>query len=575
MKKNIVLSLATCAILASGSLFVGCGSSSSQSGSKVTKPVVNSYLVNLPSPAKDKAGHISLYNEANRSYDSIGNGAVIYDDNNKTTGKIKFNDAITGIITVPANAIIDSNGNWKYDKKDDKPVGFVMKGEYNSPITPLSTYAVETNRLPKSLNKDPIKELINSDNPAPFLAEHAIINAIKLNNGKLDVLKDLNVTDTGTVTSSNTNLTSALAVSNPVNIAAVKVLLEKKKTDVPTLIKAAEIHGNIIKTVQDAIEKNNLTKEVADKADLNESAYYNAIKTLKNAESETNDAINNLPAKLLIGSIKLGDEVVTLDDNNTFTKTIDTTDKNITDFYDVSFGASVTKVFTPIQNVGMTVTITDKTDTNKSVSLKVEGANINPSNDNKSVIVTLPVSSRVTVIQNGISGLEDIMTSGAPYIGNTNKELTMSDLGFNINTVLESLNSDKIPEAIAKLNDYISIPRTYTVNINITGIKTTDNNDTSSADLVTDYLNYTGTVKVINSGVASSSSSSTSSASSEAAESSSSSEPASSSSSTSSESSSSSSSTGLETPPSVPDLNSSSGTSSSTGIETPPTVPTI
>ena len=66
---------------------------------------------------------------------------------------------------------------------------------------------------------------------------------------------------------------------------------------------------------------------------------------------------------------------------------------------------------------------------------------------------------------------------------------------------------------------------------------------------------------------ASSSSSSTSSE----ASSSSSSESSSSSSSVSS----SSSSTGLETPPSVPDLNTSTGSSSSTGIETPPKVPTI
>jgi len=43
----------------------------------------------------------------------------------------------------------------------------------------------------------------------------------------------------------------------------------------------------------------------------------------------------------------------------------------------------------------------------------------------------------------------------------------------------------------------------------------------------------------------------------------------------SSEASSSSSSTGLETPPSVPDLNISTGSSSSTAIETPPAVPTI
>ena len=574
MKKNIVLSLATCAILATGSLFVGCGSSSSSSGTTTSGPVVNSYLVNLPSSATDEAGHISLFNEANRSYGTIGNGAVIYDDNNKTTGKIKFNDAITGIITVPANAIIDSNGNGYYDV-NDSAVGFVMKGNYDSPITPLSTYAVEKNtKLPSSLNVDPIEALKNGD-PAPFLAEHAIINALKLKNRNLEVLKDLNVTATGTVISSDTNLTSALSVSNPVNIAAVKVLLEKKKTDVATLIKVAEVDGNITKTVQGAIKDNNLIDEAVKAADINESDYNTTVNTLISTEENVTTAIKNLPAKLLIGSIKLGDEVVTLDDNNTFTKTIDTTDKNITDFYDVSFGASVTKGFEPIQNVGMTVKITDKTDTTKCVSLSVEGAKISPTDDNKSVIVTLPVSSSVTVKQKNILGLENIMTSGAPYVGNTNKELTMSDLGFNINTVLNSLNSDKIPEAIAKLNDYISKPRTYTVDINITGIKTTDNNDTSSADLVTDYLNYTGTVKVINSGVASSSSSSTSSASSEAAESSSSSEPASSSSSTSSESSSSSSSTGLETPPSVPDLNSSSGTSSSTGIETPPTVPTI
>jgi len=270
--------------------------------------------------------------------------------------------------------------------------------------------------------------------------------------------------------------------------------------------------------IQKFATDNNLT-------DVNTTALLDLVKK----ETNTTTAINNLPARLLIGSIKLGDEVVTLDGNNTFTKTIDTTDKNITDFYDVSFGASVTKGFEPIQNVSMTVKITDKTDTTKCVSLSVEGANISPTDDNKSVIVTLPVSSSVTVKQKNILGLENIMTSGAPYVGYTNQELTMSDLEFNINTVLKSLDNDKIPEAIAKLNDYISKPRTYTVDIAITGVKTTDDNSTIKTDLVTDYLNYTGTVKVTNSSVTPSSSSSepaSSSSSSVASSSSSSSTPA-------------------------------------------------
>ena len=487
MKKiSIVASLALAGALSFS--IIGCGSSGGSAGSTSSGPVVNSYLVKLISPAQDESGQTST--------------KVIY-DNGKTTGRVQFSKVITGVITVPKDAIIDSNANYKFDASD-KPVGFDLKGKAtDAAITPLTTLAVEKNvTLPASLQGDPIAKLKAGD-PTAYLAEQAIIKAVQAKGYDPTALKDINVTSDGALTTDSTDLTvkQALDIASPAAIAVVKAAITAKELNVTEVVQKAE-EGTLI---QDAVQKvieNNITV-----SDVNESA----LQDLNTTAEAIKTHIDSLPPKLLVGGLTVGGTSVTLDTNNSFSVTVNTTGKSVTDFYDVSFGAAVTKTFTPITGVGVTVQITDTENSSNSVSLTIQGATISPSTEGNSVVVSLPVGSTIAVTQTGLPALESVI--GASASTTTTKALTMDDLGFNAQTLLNALPSNnKIAEAIAALNTYIAKPRTYNVTISFTGV--------NGNALDVDATSYSGTVTVENTPASSSSSSSEASSSSESSSSS-------------------------------------------------------
>ena len=521
MRKNLKLSLITGTLLASVSLFIGCGGggggSASTSGTdsvdtstaKTTGPVVDGYLVKLRTPVYDDANHTST--------------DIVLDENNITTGKIRFNTPIKGNVIIPKDAIYDSNGNGKYDPGVDKSLGFPLMGEANYPITPASTYEVIThNPLPEDLKKDPIKELENG-NPTLYLIEQSIIKAIKLANNNISILNDINISVeeiNGTKipkvkSDNNESLQKVFNIyNNPILLTATKVALKEGGLKPQELIKAAEINGTIAKKIYDVIDKNNLAAKVVNEAknygatDINATTLKYKLREIAKAEQ---NVVNAIPTRLLVSGIRVGNQNVLLNKNE-FNVTVDTTDKNLTDFYNISFpGTSVTKGFNDMSNVGVTITIKDTKNPDKNVELKISGVTISPSDDNRSVIVkALKDTTQLEVTQNNIRGLDEIMNSGTPYTRKIKKNLTMTDLSFNVNTILNSLNdsNNKIHDAINKLNEYISKPGTYKVDITVDGVKSTNADNLSSTDLVADYLKYHGTVTVVNSSGASSSSTS-------------------------------------------------------------------
>ena len=504
MKKNITLSLVAGAILASSALFVGCGSSSTTAtttGATTTAPVVNSYLVYLPTAARDDANQPSLKDTNNTS-----GTAVIY-DNNKTTGKIRFPNTITGNILVPANARIDSNGNGVYDNNGtDKIIGFVMKGKANQPITPLSTYEIENNTtLPASLQGvDPIAAMKAGD-PTAYLIEQAIIKAINVNAGSTakNVLQDLNITVAGITSNSNdANITNALQIANKANIEALKVSLNGGHTNVEKIITSTELDNNLTRTIQAVVKDNNLTAEVATNLGKTEAEYNADVTQLEEAETNTSNAIDAQPAKLSIGSISIGGITAHPAENGSFSAIVNTTDKNITDFYNITLNTSATKGFPDVNNTSLTITITDKTLIANSVSLKIEGVRLSAA-ENGNITTTIPVSSKITVTQNNLGKLESIMTTGTPYIATTTKELVTTDLSFSINTLLANLSNSNVQDALNALNSYLSQAREYTVSLDL---------NIPSNKLVSDITTFTGSVTVENTtttSVTSSSSSST------------------------------------------------------------------
>ena len=304
MRKNLKLSLITGTLLASVSLFIGCGGggggSASTSGTdsvdtstaKTTGPVVDGYLVKLRTPVYDDANHTST--------------DIVLDENNITTGKIRFNTPIKGNVIIPKDAIYDSNGNGKYDPGVDKSLGFPLMGEANYPITPASTYEVIThNPLPEDLKKDPIKELENG-NPTLYLIEQSIIKAIKLANNNISILNDINISVeeiNGTKipkvkSDNNESLQKVFNIyNNPILLTATKVALKEGGLKPQELIKAAEINGTIAKKIYDVIDKNNLVEKVVKEAknygveDIDEGSAIDSLGSIADAEQEVTDLV--------------------------------------------------------------------------------------------------------------------------------------------------------------------------------------------------------------------------------------------------------------------------------------------
>ena len=295
MRKSIKLSLVAGALLTSVSLFVGCGGGGGGSASTTTGPVVDAYLVKLPSPAYDSK------NPENKS-------SVVVFKNNKTTGEIKFNTSVEGNVIIPAGAIYDSDGNGKYDS-DDKNLSFPLIGKANQPITPLSTYEVVTGKNLKSLSGvDPIANL--KDDPTAYLLGQVIVKAMKLaNTSDTSKLKDINITVnkgipnvtiegnlSKTIKSKGIDPSSITAIVKPEVIVATKVALNNGVLKSQDLIKSAEIEHNIAKQVKQVIESNSsLIGKVEEEAKRygidNPTSVMDSLNVVANAEQDVADLV--------------------------------------------------------------------------------------------------------------------------------------------------------------------------------------------------------------------------------------------------------------------------------------------
>jgi len=399
-------------------------------------------------------------------------------------------------ITVAGTSYVDIDGNGEYNSSIDKPLGFDMVAPGDSPyVTHLTTVALETGNtdlLEKVKNFDPVKSIEKITDPEIKtllqLGEVAKV-VLKYESDKVAaIFGDINVTNLADL-----NVTEKVESVNFDNINLVDTI-KTKITVVDTFAQLAEKTDNIEALVNSYVQVSDGGETIGEATasnDINTTEIDPELaSSIEIIDNEITIANDNLPTKLVVSTIKVGDKTVTLN-GNSFAVTVDTTDKNITDYYNIAFpDVTIDKAFDLQTNVNVTVKIADKDVIGNEVSMIISGATIKPNNDNTSVVVELPAGASVTVTQTGLPSLQAIM--GTSVTATTNTPLEMTDLAFNINTVLNAIdvNKDKITQALAELNNYLAKTRNYTVTIEFNGF--------DSTVIKADSTKFTGTVNVVN-----------------------------------------------------------------------------
>lgn len=488
MKLRSLSIVAAGAILGLG-LLSGCGGGSSGAAGAASSGIGASdgYVIKLDTNA---TAFCSDTNLTHTSLNTVGAKGAL------TFSGVTLTDKC--IVTVPADAWIDADNNGSFNATVDKQVGFAMRAPGDAKfVSQLTTYAVDANNTAlMALVKDfdPVVAAVSATSDNNTTANNAkklliLGEALKTayaggsseDAKTLDVseITDVNVTadslNIGAITASYTGGAAAAITAKATAMQAlVDILGDLKTAGVDVADVAVQVSDGGKSLAQALIADGNKT------LDGNLTAAVSAVDT--NITHATT-AVNALPAKLSIGSLKLGNQTVTLN-GNTFNTTVTTTTASISDFYDVSFpSVSLTKGFADDAGINVTVTLSNGSN---QVTMSIAGATLKAIDNNTSVGITLPANSTVTVSQTGLSTLQGIIgTSAQATIGT---ELVMSDLGFNIGTVLDALtvNATPVSAAIAALDDYIKTSNVYDVNISFVGI---DN-------LVTDHTSFAGKVTV-------------------------------------------------------------------------------
>lgn len=476
MKLRTLSAIACGAVLGLG-LLSGCGSSNSSGATTGTTLVgVDGYVVDLNgSPVT------AFCSDTNTTYTTTNLVNV--------RGAIKFAETLNAncTVTIPANVRIDAG-------LADKPLGFAMRGRGldGRMVSHLTTLAI-------AQNNPTLLSLVEDFNPVTAITDATSDNnATKNKAQKLLVLGEAvkTVLAAGTITdvtnlvvpvadlnNSAKTVTDINASAISANLAgALQTAVENKADAMKALITVLPALKTAGVNIEDAVINisdggKTLAESVGDKniTSIDTSAVTTAI-------SNATTAASSLPAKLSVGSIKIGTQTVSLN-GNSFSATVDTVNKDVADFYNVSFpSVTLTKGFTE-QTVGLNVTISDANA--NQVSMSIAGAKLTPNDTNTSVRITLPTSSTITVAQTGLPALQAVIGTSAS--ANPSSQLVMNDLAFDIDTLLGSINSSSIPAAIDALNGYIQKSGVYDVNISFSGL---------NSNLTTDYTSFAGKVTV-------------------------------------------------------------------------------
>lgn len=404
-------------------------------------------------------------------------------------------------VTVPADAWIDADNSGDFNSTLDKQVGFAMRAPGDAKfVSQLTTLAVDTNNsalLSLVKDFDPVVAAVTATSDNNTTANNAkklliLGEALKTayTGGSSDAAKALDVsqfTDVN-ITAADVNLSAVVAPYT--GGAGVQAAIEAKATSMQALaetlddLKAAGVDvADVVVQVSDG-GKSLAQALIADgnkTLDGNVTAAVNAVEaTITTATT----AASSLPAKLSIGSLKLGNQTVALN-GNTFNTTVSTADANISDFYNVSFpSVALNKSFAQ-QTVGVSVKISDAH--SNQVTLSVAGAKLSPNDTNTSVKIALPTTATVSFSETGLTALQAALGATSATTSITSA-LNPTDLAFNVDTILDSIGSSNIPAGLAALNTYLKTSGVYDVNITFTGL--------NQAALTTDYTSFVGKVTV-------------------------------------------------------------------------------
>ena len=296
-----------------------------------------------------------------------------------------------------------------------------------------------------------------------------------------------------------------------VKLAVEKVLAEKGAVEVPEKIYEA-LEEVDLSDVNTTVAEELVTKIATKIPEVNLSDINSSIISI--AKADTPDAIEGNYTKaeeaVVSSTVKLGWNRVNFGDikviqatPSTFVPVTIGTDKNITDFYNVSIDFNKYDVkYLPDElaanktyEANLTITITEdwavSSPEERSVTLKILNALITL-DKNASESVTVEFKKGITklyaVSSEDLTALYGIVGGGT--YADIDDMKNYGDFEFNVNTILDKLtsNKDKINKAIEALNNYLKQDGTYDVNVSL---------DVNSTDLEEKLITKEITGKVI------------------------------------------------------------------------------
>ena len=505
MKKGLRSSILA-ASLASMTVMTGCSDSDSIAAiaKSFSITAVDGYIVKIITPATATCGTTVYSTDANTTV---------------TLGELVFKGIGSKIgcqISVPADAIIDSDGDNKFTTADENnSIGYEMKADGNDTyVTQFTTLVQDYITAGDTTSANNLKAIIKDFNPVVSIADAAVSgtadqNASRAKAIQLMVLGEAIKTmkKSGAPASAMAKLDTATTItaitnkSTDVNVTAMTASLPA------TFKAAAKAKAAVIKTVAVALKTmkdNNTTNDVAKfiisisdggksvtaalsaASDLN-STQIAAVSDINTTALDTSvtaaktlvtTATNNAPALVTLGgTLKIGDVSIALPGNGKFgTVEIDVSSSSkLADFSKIELPSiTTTKGFTT-QNVTLMAMATNSADSTdyakitigKNDSGAAQGMTLMPNDTNTSVklsMVGAPIV--VSLVKNGAT---------ATTFSTTSNTLTNTDFKFDICTLVGCTNEGN-NSTISDLESFLQVPgKTYDINITITH---SDNNVT-------------------------------------------------------------------------------------------------
>ena len=499
MKKiSIVASLALAGALSFS--IIGCGSSGGSSSSSI-KPS-NKYVI-----VSNKPGAI-LGTDFNKSLVTTDLGRVPSGQNGDYT--ISFVPALDkdDNVTIAGGWIdVDQDGKINQTAGIDKPLTQTLKAPGDAKYaTPLSTLALKLKAkavtvaqkrdaqalVDASKDFDPVqayaKAATDNKTKALLMLDSFVTKAADQSSDVYDAITNIdvdkltssdenNITQAVDINSSDpkaTQIQNALKADAQATAETVKLVQTLTDSGVKPdkAIVVASIVTETDKNVSQAIKETNIT------VDTKETNISGAIakvdEAVKNAENNISQAIP-MSIKLLNNIISIGGQDVVVDPANKKFANVTVnvnSDTNVTDFYNVKatvYDDSIVASNSGTFDANVTVTVkNNKTGNYLSVSI-LNGQIVADANANDKLKVVLNGgTSKVVMLNHGITGLSQIDANDGTAQATLNNTLTLTDFNFNVQTLINDLNqNERLVTTLDELNNYLKKDGTYTVTLKI------------------------------------------------------------------------------------------------------------